>query len=233
MNKISKNYEYIETGKEINNFQVILSENKLYIEMIIKRFFDILFALIGCFLLIPLTIIVKLMFVLCNDYHSIFVQNRIGKDGKTFKIYKYRTMVVNAESILDEMISNNEKIKNEYIHNKKLECDPRITKVGNFLRKSSIDEFPQFINVLIGNMSLIGPRPYLVVEKKDMGKSYEEIIQCKPGISGMWQVSGRSNLSFEKRLELDEYYNLNKGFKLDFIIFVKTIKTVISREGAK
>ena len=125
------------------------------------------------------------------------------------------------------------KIKEEYLKNKKLEKDPRITKIGWIIRKYSIDEFPQLINVLIGNMTLVGPRPYLLREKIDMGKYYDYVITCKPGITGLWQVSGRSDISFKNRLKLDEKYASEKSIKLDITILLKTFKAVLGKKGAK
>ena len=123
-------------------------------------------------------------------------QTRIGHHGKEITIYKFRSMIPNAEEKLEELMRDDPKIREEYLKNKKLENDPRITKVGHFLRKSSLDEFPQFFNVLLGDMALVGPRPYLPREKQDMGYYYSNIIEVKPGITGMWQANGRSNLSF-------------------------------------
>ncbi len=161
-----------------------------------------------------------------------FTQDRIGKDGKSIKIYKYRSMVTGADKILEEMMAKDEKIREEYEKNKKLKDDPRITKVGEFLRRTSLDEFPQFINVLKGEMSFVGPRPYLPREKKDMGEYYGKIIKSKPGITGMWQTHGRSETDFEERLELDEYYYRNWSLWLDIVIIIKTIKNVIGGKGA-
>ena len=142
-------------------------------------------------------------------------------------------MVPNAEQLLEELMEKDPKIKEEYLTNKKLENDPRITKVGKFIRKCSIDEFPQLINVLIGNMTLVGPRPYLPREKEDMGKYYDYVITCKPGITGLWQVSGRSDISFKNRLKLDKKYTTERNFKMDAKIFFQTFSTVIGKKGAK
>ena len=141
--------------------------------------------------------------MLTGDFHSIFYrQKRIGKNGKEFIMYKYRSMIVNADEKLKEVLKD-KKLADEYKNNKKLENDPRITKVGKLIRLLSLDEFPQFINIFIGDMSLIGNRPYLPRERKDMGDYYIDIIKTKPGLTGYWQVNGRSNLSFKKRLELE------------------------------
>lgn len=199
----------------------------------LKRVMDIGIGIVGVLSLIPLTILVWIKTDNEERKHGLFfTQDRIGKDGKSIKIYKYRSMVTGADKILEEMMAKDEKIREEYEKNKKLKDDPRITKVGDFLRRTSLDEFPQFINVLKGEMSFVGPRPYLPREKKDMGDYYEKIIKSKPGITGMWQTHGRSETDFEERLELDEYYYRNWSLWLDIVIIIKTIKNVISKKGA-
>ncbi|MBP3461176.1 MAG: sugar transferase [Bacilli bacterium] len=199
-----------------------------------KRLLDIIGGLIGCILLIPITIIIKFVSILNKDYDSIFfTQDRIGKDGKTIKIYKFRSMIPNAEDVLEVLMRKDPKIRKEYLENKKLDNDPRITKIGKFIRRYSIDEFPQLLNVLIGNMTLVGPRPYLFREKEDMGEYYDYVITCKPGITGLWQVSGRSDISFKNRLKLDKKYALEKNIKEDIMILFKTFKAVLGKKGAK
>lgn len=177
----------------------------------VKRLFDIIVSLIGIVFLIPFIIIIKISYIINKDLESIFfTQDRIGKNGKIFKLYKFRTMVPNADEVLFKLLKENKKIAEEYNKNKKLKDDPRITKAGKFIRKYSIDELPQLINILKGNMTFIGNRPYLPREKEDMDKYYEDIIKTKPGLTGYWQVSGRSNTTFKKRLELESYYSNNK-----------------------
>jgi len=206
---------------------------KRAIYFIWKRTGDILVSLIGLVLLIPITIIIKIAYMCTGDFHSIiFTQDRIGKDGKHFKFYKFRSMVPNADEVLFKKLAEDEKLAEEYAMNKKLKNDPRITKIGRIIRKASIDETPQFINIFLGDMSLIGNRPYLPREKKDMGNHYEDIIKTKPGLTGYWQVSGRSDLSFKKRLELETYYSKHAGFKLDTKIFFRTFKVVLGGKGA-
>lgn len=141
-------------------------------------------------------------------------------------------MIPNAEQVLEELMEKDPEIKKEYLTNKKLQNDPRITEAGHFLRKSSLDEFPQFINVLKGEMSLVGPRPYLFREKEDMGIYYDSVIHCKPGITGMWQANGRSDVGFEDRCKLDDYYYKNWTLSLDMIIIYKTVKSVVYGKGA-
>lgn len=199
-----------------------------------KRIMDILGSLVGILTLIPLSIYVYYKNRKEGDKDPIFfTQQRIGKDGKPFKIYKFRTMVPNAEQVLEDLMDKDPAIKKEYLTNKKLENDPRITKAGKMLREKSLDEFPQFINVLRGEMSIVGPRPYLLREKEDMGYAYKSIINCKPGVTGMWQTHGRSDVSFEERLELDDYYYRNWNFWLDVTLLIKTVKSVIHGSGAK
>ena len=199
-----------------------------------KRIMDILGSLVGILTLIPLSIYVYYKNRKEGDKDPIFfTQQRIGKDGKPFKIYKFRTMVPNAEQVLEDLMEKDPAIKKEYLTNKKLENDPRITKAGKMLREKSLDEFPQFINVLRGEMSIVGPRPYLLREKEDMGYAYKSIINCKPGVTGMWQTHGRSDVSFEERLELDDYYYRNWNFWLDVTLLVKTVRIVIHGSGAK
>lgn len=202
--------------------------------LVIKRIFDILISLIGLILLIPIALIIKVAYMCTGDFTSIFfVQERIGKNGKLFKFFKFRSMVPNADEVLFRTLELDELIAAEYKKNKKLKNDPRVTKIGKLIRKLSIDEFPQFINVFLGEMSLIGNRPYLPREKQDMGEYYEDIIKTKPGLTGYWQVSGRSNTSFDERLKLEKEYSDEAGLKLDIKIFFKTFAVVLFGKGAK
>ena len=199
-----------------------------------KRLFDILISIIGMVFLIPILLITKIVYMISGDFKSIiFKQNRIGLNGKEFKFYKIRTMIPNADEELERLMKEDKKIAEEYKKYKKLHNDPRITKGGSFLRRMSIDEFPQFINIFKGDMSVIGPRPYLPREKEDMGKSFDKIVTCKPGLTGYWQVSGRSNTDFEERLELDKIYVDKQSLKIDVKIFFKTFLKILGREGAK
>ena len=219
----------INNATTINNKKV-----KLYIEKAVKRVIDIIAGLVGTILLIPITIGIYIARkMLKEDDGPIFYdQLRIGKGGKYFKLYKYRSMVIGADDKLKDYLAENEEAREEYSKYKKLKKDPRITKLGNFLRKTSLDEFPQFINVLKGDMSLVGPRPYLPREKEDMSEYYKYIIQCKPGITGYWQIAGRSNVTFQDRLDLDIKYYETKSLKNDIKILLKTFIKVFVKEGA-
>ena len=237
MNGVNR-YSFAETNTvdETTPVNTTIDNKKLktIIEKCIKRIIDIVGGLVGTIVLIPLTVIIYIARkVLHEDDGPIFYEQlRIGKDGKVFRMYKYRSMVVGADEILKEYLAENEEARKEYKEYKKLKNDPRVTKVGNFIRKTSLDEFPQFINVLKGEMSLVGPRPYLPREKEDMGEYYKYIIQSRPGITGYWQITGRSDVTFEERLKMDYDYNQNKGLKTDLKLLVKTVLNVVKREGA-
>jgi len=208
-------------------------DDKKMIYSIIKRLFDITCSLIGCLVLIPIALIVKIAYILTGDFNSIFfVQKRIGKNGKEFNFYKFRSMVPNADEILFQTLTIDKKMFEEYSKNKKLKDDPRITKVGKILRRTSVDELPQMINVFLGDMSMIGNRPYLPREKKDMGEHFDNIVKTKPGLTGYWQVSGRENASFKRRLELESFYSNHRSLWLDIKIFFKTFKAVLGGHGA-
>ena len=200
----------------------------------IKRAFDILISLLGLLILLPVALIVKIAFIITGDFHSIFYyQERIGKDGKTFKLFKFRSMVHNADELLEEYLKTKLEFKQEWDKNQKIEHDPRITKIGKILRKTSIDELPQFINVFLGDMSLIGPRPLVKGELLKHGGDPSIYESAKPGITGWWACNGRSATSYEKRLELEYYYINNCSILLDIKCIFKTIGAVISRTGVK
>ena len=201
---------------------------------ITKRTIDIIAGLVGTILLIPITILVWFVRIIKKENNGplFFEQLRIGKDGKQFRMYKYRSMCMNADETLKKYLEENEVARKEYKKYKKLKNDPRITKVGCFLRKTSLDEFPQFINVLKGDMSLVGPRPYLPREQKDMGEYYSSIIKVKPGITGPWQVRGRNKLDFEDRMNLDVEYVNNMSIKNDLKMVWKTVTKVVKKDGA-
>ncbi|MBR2768503.1 MAG: sugar transferase [Solobacterium sp.] len=204
-----------------------------FIGMFIKRLVDIIGGLVGIVVLIPVTIYLKIRFLQSGDKESIFFrQERIGKNGRLFQMWKFRSMVPHAEEMLEQMMKEDPSIREEYLANKKLENDPRITPVGEMIRRTSIDELPQLINVLLGQMSLVGPRPYLPREREDMGRYYDVIIRCKPGLTGMWQTHGRNEAPFPQRLRFDDYYYRNWSIWLDMTILYKTVKTVNSSTGA-
>lgn len=236
---LNKSQVYINVPVSENIYIKDISREKekkkinLYIEKTVKRSIDICGSLIGIVLLIPITLVIYIANKKYGDGGPIFyTQDRIGKDGKMFKIIKYRSMIIGAEIKLKEYLKNNIEAKKEYNKYKKLKNDPRITPIGNFLRRTSLDEFPQFINVLKGDMSLVGPRPYLPEEKDDMGIMYNKIIKRKPGMTGYWQIEGRNNVSFDDRLDMDMKYCNSSSLKLDLKLLLKTVIKVLKREGA-
>lgn len=200
--------------------------------LLIKRLFDILCGLIGVVVLVPTTLFVKLAYLLSGDTAKIFYrQKRVGLNGKQIRIWKFRSMVPNAGEILQELLKD-EKYRKEWDENQKFENDPRITKVGNILRKTSIDELPQLLNVLRGDMSLVGPRPLVEGELAAHNglKLYEKV---KPGITGWWGCNGRSNIDYRERLELEYYYVKNCSLYLDILCIIRTVWAVLKKDGAQ
>ena len=224
--------------REENGFEKIDLDKKIkekkIITRLIKRMSDIFIGIIGIIILIPMTIVIYIVRkILKEDDGPIFYEQlRIGKNGKHFRLYKYRTMVVGADEKLKQYLEENEEARKEFEENHKLQNDPRITKLGKFLRKTSIDEMPQFINVLMGSMSLIGPRPIVDAEVSKFGDKMEIVHSVKPGITGYWAVHGRSDTTYENRVEMEAYYAENYSLLMDAKIFLKTIVTVIKKEGA-
>ena len=201
--------------------------------LIVKRILDFLFSIIGIIFLIPLYLIIRLAYILTGDFHRIFyTQDRVGKNGKIFKMYKFRTMCIDAEKKLEEMLKK-EKYKKEWDEFHKIENDPRITKVGKFLRHGSRDEFPQVLNVLIGQLSFVGPRPLVPGELEAYHGNKKLYWSVKPGITGWWAVNGRSLKNYKDRLTLEYFYIENCSLSLDIKIFLKTIFCVFKKTGAK
>lgn len=235
----SSELEYVTNGEittalvPYKDVSVYKSKIKRKIEKIVKRTVDIFGGIFGIIALIPLTLIIWIANFISGDRGPLFYsQERIGKDGKKFKMYKFRSMVVGADEKLKKYLEENEEARLEYKKYKKMKDDPRVTKIGKFIRKTSLDEFPQFINVLKGDMSLVGPRPYLEREKEDMTYFYKYIVSCKPGVTGLWQVSGRSDVTFEERVKLDMEYFRRNGLRIDGKILRKTVENIVKREGA-
>lgn len=203
------------------------------INCFIKRNFDLF---IGSFVLvvtIPILLILSLLIKLDSYGPALHLEKRLGKNDNEFLCFKFRTMYVNGDEILSEYLNRNPLAKAEWEQYAKLRSfDPRVTKVGYWLRKFSLDELPQIVNVLLGNMSLVGPRPYLPREKVRMGYSLKTILETVPGITGLWQVSGRNNIDFDARLHMDSWYVRNWSLWQDVVILFKTIEVVLSRKGA-
>ncbi|MCY9026866.1 sugar transferase [Priestia megaterium] len=192
---------------------------------------DICLSIIFIIFLSPIFLLLMVLVKLDSKGPIFFKQKRIGKDGKVFRIIKFRTMIMNSE----EVLKNNTVLYKKYVENSyKLDPseDPRITKLGEFLRKTSLDEIPQFFNVLRGEMSLVGPRPILDDELKEYGDYAEKFLSVKPGITGYWQVSGRSDVGYPERVDLELYYVDRKSVSFDFYILLRTFITVAKKRGA-
>lgn len=206
----------------------LLSKNML----ITKRIFDIVFSIILISLFLPIILITAILIKLTSKGPIFYVQERPGRFGRIIKIYKFRTMYLDADKKLEEILKNNEELREEFRKYRKLKNDPRITPIGKILRKFSIDEIPQLFNVLKGDMSIVGPRPYQIEEIEYMGEYRDIVLSVRPGLTGLWQISGRNDLSFSAKLKIETWYVLNWNLWLDLFIIIRTIPAVISGKGA-
>lgn len=200
---------------------------KVYIK--IKRVIDVILASIALILLSPLFAIIAIAIKRDSKGPVFFEHKRIGKNGKIIKLYKFRSMVINAEELIKSFTPEQMK---EYKANYKLTNDPRITKVGKFLRKTSLDELPQLINIINGDLSIIGPRPVIADELEKYGTNKDKFLSVTPGLTGYWAANGRSNTTYEQRMEMELYYIDNLSLKMDIKVFFKTILSVVKKEGA-
>ena len=193
----------------------------------IKRIFDMVFALFILAVFSPLYLILMMSIALNSRGPIFYVQQRIGKNHQPFNCIKFRTMVHNADEVLETMMRDSEHMRQEFQSSFKLKEDPRITKIGKFLRLTSLDEFPQFWNVLKGEMSVIGPRPLVPEELPRYGRKINTVLQIRPGITGLWQVSGRNDIPYDKRVKIDVYYATSHSWILDLWIIYKTIGVIV------
>ena len=203
------------------------ARKKVYLA--IKRLIDIIGSLIGIILLSPLYIIIAILIKFDSPGKVVFGHTRKGKGGKDIKVYKFRTMYSNANEIFESFTPEQ---KEEYYKNFKLDNDPRVTKLGGFLRKTSLDELPQLFNILKGDMTIIGPRPIVEKEVEKYGDKAEKLFSVVPGLGGYWQANGRSDTTYEERVEMDMYYIDHMCFTLDTKILFQTIFSVLKGEGA-
>lgn len=215
------------TDFRANDIGEVTSGTTFY--LIVKRTIDILGALIGLVLLSPIFLIVAIAIKLDSKGPIIFGHTRKGLHGKDIKVYKFRTMYENSQEIFNNFTKEQ---KEEFYKNFKLENDPRVTKIGDFLRRTSIDELPQLINILNGSMSIVGPRPIVQKEIDLYGDYANKLFSVVPGLTGYWQANGRSDTTYEERIKMDMYYIDNRGFWLDFKIIIKTFGSVLKGEGA-
>jgi undecaprenyl-phosphate galactose phosphotransferase len=201
-------------------------------ERSIKAMFDKVISVALFLFFLPVLLILYAIVYLSTDGHPVYKQRRIGKEGKSFNIYKFRTMKIDADTILEEILENDPALKAEWEREFKLKDDPRITRIGKFLRRTSLDELPQLYNVFQGKMSLVGPRPIIKDEIEKYGEYFSYFTAVKPGITGLWQVSGRNDISYEERVRLDVWYVRNWSMELDIMILVKTAAIVVMRKGS-
>lgn len=199
---------------------------------IVKRIFDIVATVCGGIFILPFMLIIAIIIYLDSGGPIIYKQKRVGRDGKEFNFYKFRSMVKNADTILEEYLNTHEDEKKEWQKNFKLKNDPRVTKIGKIIRKTSIDELPQLWNVLIGDMSLVGPRPLLPNEVERYSSYIEDYKLVLPGLTGVWQVSGRSDTTFEERVIMDSWYIHNWSVWIDIVYLLKTVLVVVKSKGA-
>ena len=208
--------------------EIIRSAKKIKYESI-KRILDVIISSIGLILLLPVFLILAIIIKIDSKGPIIYAHKRIGKNGKEIKIYKFRTMYKNANEMIKDFT---EEQMEEWKTNFKLKNDPRVTKVGNILRKTSLDELPQIINIIKGELSIIGPRPVVEEELEKYGSNKNKFLSITPGLTGFWQANGRSDTTYEQRMQMELYYVDNYNFKLDCQIFFKTFSAVLKKEGA-
>jgi Undecaprenyl-phosphate galactose phosphotransferase WbaP len=201
--------------------------------LMIKRLMDIFIVIFGGLILLPFLLFIALLVRITSPGPVLFKQERPGKNGKHFVFYKFRSMVIDAEERLKVLLESDPKIKEEWEKNRKLQKDPRLTAIGGFLRRTSIDEFPQLVNILKGDMSLVGPRPVIDDSEMEMyGESFANTFSIRPGLTGLWQVSGRSDTEYQERIAYDTYYVQSWSIWLDLWIILKTFGAVLAGKGA-
>ena len=196
-----------------------------------KRLFDVMFSLSVLILFLPVYLLLVMLIAISSPGPIFYVQERVGRNYKSFGCIKFRTMVENADEILVDMMTASPHLRDEFEDNFKLKKDPRITGIGKFLRLTSLDEFPQFWNVLKGDMSVVGPRPLVPEELPKYGRYMDKILTIRPGITGLWQVSGRNDIPYPHRVQIDVYYVNFRSFWLDLWLIVKTIGVIISTKN--
>lgn len=196
------------------------------------RALDVVVALTGIVVTSPLWLLSAAAVSLTSKGPVVFTQERVGRNGKIFWCMKFRSMRVDAEEGLEEILAADDDLRAQWIDNQKIESDTRITRIGKFLRRTSLDELPQLLNVLRGEMSIVGPRPVVPPETVRYGDDLVEVLSVKPGITGLWQVSGRNNLTYPERVELDVHYVRSQSLRQDVAIMARTFKSVMAQDGA-
>ena len=222
--------ESVSINKHILNEENIFNRKIGY--EFLKRLFDIILTSIALIVLSPAFIIIAILIKIDSKGSILYRHKRIGKNGKYIYLYKFRSMYSDSKERLEKLLEN-PKIRKEWEENFKLDNDPRITKIGKFLRKTSLDELPQLLNILMGDMSIVGPRPIIDGEIEKYGKDTSKFLSVTPGLTGWWACNGRSCTSYDERKKLELYYVDHRSIRLDFKIILKTFISVLKRNGAK
>ena len=234
ISKNQSNFTFTQHLKDIAGIIGFSSTHNLTFKhnLFFKRFLDLFIIFLFSPLLIPIMLLLCLLTKITSKGPIFYGHPRIGKNGKTFKCWKFRSMCINSQEILKEILETNPQMRAEWEKDHKFVNDPRVTKFGKFLRKTSLDELPQIINILVGDMSFIGPRPVTEEELFKYGEFKDYVLSVSPGLSGMWQVSGRSDTGYEERVSFDTYYIQNWSIWLDIWILIKTVWVVLNHKGA-
>lgn len=222
----------VHGSQSVRSGNARLSRLRNILGSLARTAFDKGFALAALLFFAPFLVAISALILLREGRPLLHGHTRVGRDGREFQCLKFRTMVLDAEARLDELLQSDPAARAEWEANQKLEDDPRVTCLGLFLRKSSLDELPQFWNVLRGDMAIVGPRPIVLSEAHHYGQHYADYLSVKPGITGLWQVSGRSETSYDERVALDMDYIAHRPFRRDLWIIAKTVKVVLTGSGA-
>ncbi len=223
---ITADQQYVRSRQEDRN------PSGFFRYRVIKRFADIFLIVLAAPVVLPLVLLVAMLVILSSPGPAFYSHRRIRRSGAFFSMWKFRTMCVNSAEVLEQYLAAHPKARAEWNKTHKLRHDPRVTPIGSFLRRYSIDELPQVWNVLMGQMSLVGPRPIVAAEVEKYGDSFSFYCRVKPGLTGLWQVSGRSTLSYDARVAIDRRYVLHWSLWNDFKILLKTFRSVVNQDGA-
>jgi Undecaprenyl-phosphate galactose phosphotransferase WbaP len=234
---ILDNYNFTNIWMSVRDFDGVLGfvtshKLKMFWNLAIKRLMDLSIVIIGGIIILPFLLFIALLVKLSSPGSVLYGHRRLGKGGQYFTAYKFRSMVNNSQEVLQKLLDHSPELREEWESNHKLKNDPRITSIGKFLRRTSFDEFPQLINILNGEMSLVGPRPVVDEEKTKYGRNFDYIFSVKPGLTGLWQVSGRSDTDYAERVAFDTYYLQSWSVWLDLWVLLKTIGVVLRGKGA-
>jgi lipopolysaccharide/colanic/teichoic acid biosynthesis glycosyltransferase len=219
-------------GRAETSVSQLIKSQEFRWEVAARRAMDVMIAGCGLVFLMPLLLVVAILIKLQDGGPIFFAQPRLGRAGRMFNCWKLRTMVVDAQARLDDLLSRDPAARREWERDHKLKSDPRITALGSFLRKSSIDELPQLINVLLGEMSIVGPRPIVRAEIPRYARRFEHYCSVKPGLTGLWQVSGRNNTTYRRRVAMDSLYARRRTLMMDVAIILATVPAVLQSRGS-